>query len=265
MAKDIPRYVLVTRPAAQAESLCQRIAERGAFVPVRFPTLAIAPPHDVTAAQTHFAEGASYHAALFTSVNAVYGTLALLPQPHGLDRLRRLAIGEATAQALNACGFPAHAVAPPPHTSEALLALPALHHVTGQNWLIVRGEGGRPILADTLRARGAQVQVVEVYRRIKPTIAPALLHTVIDHGIHQRIAAILMTSQESLRNLIELLPTDAGSWLYRIPLIVISHRLALEAQHQGFHTIQVATAASDTALLQALDALDGRADRPTHL
>ncbi|VEB39673.1 uroporphyrinogen-III synthase [Chromobacterium violaceum] len=37
--------------------------------------------------------------------------------------------------------------------SEALLALPELADASGQRWLIVRGQGGRPLLADTLAAR----------------------------------------------------------------------------------------------------------------
>ncbi|WP_275576186.1 uroporphyrinogen-III synthase [Aquitalea magnusonii] len=50
--------------------------------------------------------------------------------------------------------------------SEALLALPQLADVAGQHWLIVRGQGGRALLADTLCARGAQVSLAEVYQRV---------------------------------------------------------------------------------------------------
>src|SRR5690606_23076345 len=100
--------------------------------------------------------------AIFASIAAV---------EHGLPRVRSrigetriAAIGAATANALRTAGVRVDAV-PDREESEGLLELPAFHDMTGATVWIVRGRGGRGLLAETLRARGADVAFVEVYER----------------------------------------------------------------------------------------------------
>lgn len=88
--------------------------------------------------------------------------------------------GPGTRRALLAAGVPATAVLTPPDEgarfdSEALWAvLRDSIQWAGSAALIVRGEGGRDWLADTLRHHGAQVHFVEAYRRTVPVLdAPA--------------------------------------------------------------------------------------------
>ncbi|MFO7641606.1 MAG: uroporphyrinogen-III synthase, partial [Candidatus Competibacteraceae bacterium] len=85
-------------------------------------------------------------------------------------------------------------------TSEALLALPRFQRVTGQRIVIVRGEGGRDLLATTLAARGGRVVSAKVYRRERPAITPAPLLKRWEKG---EIGAVVVTSNESLRNLFD--------------------------------------------------------------
>ena len=83
------------------------------------------------------------------SLDIVAKAVSLIRERGGFPpRLEIAAIGQATARALAR-----HGVAPalqPDYefTSEALLALPRFQRVTGQHILIVRGEGGRELLAE---------------------------------------------------------------------------------------------------------------------
>ena len=108
---------------------------------------------------------------VFISANAV--NFALKANNGKIDRLKTVrfaAMGRATAQALEAAGLTVDVVPEQGYTSEALLAMPQMQQVKGQACLIVRGEGGREELANTLRSRGADVHYLEVYKRTIPSI-----------------------------------------------------------------------------------------------
>lgn len=238
------RGVLVTRPAAQAAALCELIRVNGGG-PVAFPTIDIQPPADPRIARQRLAE--HWDVLVFISRNAVEYGLALLPG--GLPQTTAIAaVGRATAQALIAAGHPATLVPASGFDSEALLALPVLQQVAGQRVLIVRGDGGRPLLADTLAARGAEVHYAEVYRRVLPVVDTAPLLA----GWRTSIDLVTVTSDEVLTNLLTLVGAAGRDWLLTTPLVVISDRGAAFAMQQGFRTVAVAEEASDDGVLEAL-------------
>lgn len=129
-------------------------------------------------------------------------------------------------------------------TSEALLALPSLQRVDQQKILIVAGKGGRDLLADTLRERGARVTRAAVYQRIyrPPDVAGIARLT---SGNYQ---ALIVTSGELLQHLAKW----ANQAALNQPLIVSSHRLATLAAGLGFRATTVATGATPAALTAAL-------------
>ncbi len=237
--------VLVTRPAAQAEAFCRLLRAAGAR-PVPFPVLAIEPLPPAVAPPLP----ARLDWVIFVSANAVRHGLPWLRRQAAFPAARVAAIGRQTAARLDEASQPVHLVAPPPHTSEALLAQPALAEVTGRTVLIVRGEGGRTLLADTLAARGARVHHLIAYRRTRPAVAPdALARLLAEPGVD--VAAV--TSVEALHNLLAMAGKLARAELLARPLLVGSARMAEAARQLGFrHPPLQAASPADRAMLDAL-------------
>ena len=161
-----------------------------------------------------------------------------------------LAVGAGTGKALEQQGVTN--IISTEAGSEALLQLPQLQPaaVTGKHILIVRGVGGRDLLEQRLRKIGAYVNYLEVYQRVSPGTGAGnmaeLWHT-------DPPDAIIITSVEGLHNLVNMTAADRRVSLLHSPLAVMSERIGLAARELGFkHAPAVATAASDTGLLQAI-------------
>lgn len=188
--------------------------------------------------------------AVFTSVNAVDRALPLIWQRGGFpSRLEIAAVGQATARALERQGVTRCLRPEQGFTSEALLALPRFQQVAGQRIVIVRGEGGRELLADTLTICGARVDRAEVYRRESPSPDGGVL---LERWARGEIGAVVITSIESLRNLFAMLGAAGKLYLRDTPLIVVSARIQESAAKQGCRHPLLAREASDEAIVAAL-------------
>lgn len=214
--------VLVTRPAAQAEPLCQLLAARGAEV-VRLPLQAIEPARQPHLAQKLLQQERDAQAWIFTSVNAV----RFARQLDAGVWPRCLAVGAATAAALTQLG--AVTVTAAGSSSEALLALPELQDIAGRRYLIVSGEDGLDLLRSGLRARGALADKAAVYRRVDLPHAPAAVAQAL-----RGVQAIVITSGEALERLLQLAPAAGRARLLRTQLVVPSQRVVELAQRLGF-------------------------------
>lgn len=243
------RRILVTRPAAQAGVLAERIVARGG-VPVLFPLLEILPGDDPVPLEQAVSRLDEYALAVFISPNAVEfsvpAILAKRPWPSGLSVA---AIGQGTAARLAALGIADAQLPSVRFDSEALLALPSFQKpaVAGKRVLLVRGNGGRELLADTLRERGAMVDAVPCYRRQAPLDGSLLLSLLRNN----RLQALTISSSEGLRNLLALLDTDGCKRLQRLPVFVPHPRIAELANELGLQTV-VLTAPADAGIVEAL-------------
>jgi uroporphyrinogen-III synthase len=240
--------VLVTRPVHQAGHLCDLITAVGGR-PIRFPTLAICDLSNSPAVDARLARLADYHIAIFISPNAVHFGLAAIARHGGLPAGIKLAtVGNGSAVALQqSLGRPPDIVPLETFDSEALLAMPALQEVAGQRILILRGEGGRELLADTLRRRGATVEYAEVYRRERPAQSCAGQEWL------EKADIISITSSEALHNLVTMTPAPLHGRLLALPLVVISERTAQLASELGFqHPAIVTRQAGDESILEAI-------------
>ena len=239
----------MTRPAAQAESLCALIRSAGGR-PIPFPTLEIAPVADPGAAQDLLAR--SWDLVVFTSRNAVELALELVGGTAGAETWPATpllaAVGRATASALEAAGRTPDLVPTERFDSETLLALPELTDIAGWRILIVRGEGGRALMGEVLTERGAEVQYAEVYRRVCPqTDAQPLIER-----WGAEVQLLTATSDEILLNLDQILGPEGIPLAHATPLVVLSERTAETARELGYRQIRVAARAEDRAILEAL-------------
>lgn len=236
--------ILVTRPAHQAENLCNLIHENNG-VPIHFPTIAIIPiilDSNEIEPLLICADG-----FIFTSTNAVRCYCSQLDDAKMRDLKNKscLAIGQATAQALKTVGLNVDLMPLHGYNSEALLALTALQNVSQKNIVIVRGENGREMLAETLKNRGAKVSYQNVYRREIPPIDGTEI-------LQEKLDFITITSGEAIENLVKMLPESQYDLLKKIPLIVVSERIQTIAKNLGFETIALAQMPSDDAILNTI-------------
>lgn len=178
------RCVAVTRSKGQQGPLAHRLAELGAEV-VALPTIAFeaAPPGPVEAAVDRLG---TYDRVIFTSANGVDYFLDALyaadRDPRAFGAARLACIGPATARRLRARGLVADAV-PETFVAEGLLESLLAEGVEGQRILIPRAAVARQVLPEALRANGAHVDVLPVYRTVRPEIDPAARQRIVDGGV----------------------------------------------------------------------------------
>ncbi|WP_153145269.1 uroporphyrinogen-III synthase [Dechloromonas sp. H13] len=246
------KTIVVTRPRAQAAPLAEGIAALGGE-PLIFPLLEIAAAADPQPLAAAVARLADYALAVFISPNAVdYSLPAILARGAWPAGLLPAAVGQGTVQALAAHGV-AGCIAPSERfDSEALLALPELagERVAGRRVAIFRGDGGRELLADTLRERGAEVDCIACYRRSGPPGGVAPLLAAWRAG---RLDALTVSSSEGLRHLVDLLDAEGRAWLQKTPVFVPHARIAENARALGLSNI-ILTAGADAGILAGLGA-----------
>lgn len=243
------KRILITRPAAQAASLAEKIVTCGGD-PVLFPLIDIGPADDLGDLQQAAERIGDYALAVFISPNAVDFGLPLIfergPWPAGLQAA---AIGQSTAALLTSLGIGPVVYPRQRFDSEALLELPEFQadRVAGSRVLILRGNGGRELLAETLLERGATVDAVTCYQRSAPTDGRLIQRLLREN----RVDALTVSSSEGLRNLLALLDSEATRCLCMLPVFVPHRRIADVAGELGLHRI-VLTGPADDGIIKGL-------------
>ncbi|MGE5651663.1 uroporphyrinogen-III synthase [Noviherbaspirillum sp. UKPF54] len=256
MTDQTARPVIITRPLAQATPLAQRVRDIGRHAVV-FPLLDIEPLPDQTQLRAELHDLRRYAMVAFVSPNAINAAFAILPSwPR---EVAIAVVGEGSRQALAAHGVTdANATIFSPKDTErtdsqTLLEVLDIDALRGKRVLIVRGESGRELLADALRAQGVDVTPLPAYRRRAPALD--------DAGRGQLLSLLdaqgdwIITSSEALRILVEMVreaATEDGVAKLQQQHLVIPHvRIAETARSLGFtHLTQ--TASGDEPLLAAL-------------
>lgn len=247
------RHIVVTRPAGQATHLAEALVALGAK-PVLFPVLEIFDVEDSAPLLAAAERLDEFDWVAFVSPNAVEKALkAILSRRAWPAHLRVATVGKSSEAALASFGV-GNVTAPQERfDSETLVALPALQDMAGKKVLIFRGDGGRELLGDTLKERGATVEHLTCYRRGKPATDPAPLMKLWTDG---HLDAVTVTSSEGLRNFFEMVGKLGQAWLKKTPTFVPHARIAEQARDLGLHEI-ILTGPGDDGLVQGLTAFFG--------
>ena len=219
--------IWVTRTEPGAERLATRLADRG-YAVFKAPVLDIEP-----AAAPPPPRGC-FDFVLFVSAHAVTQAFANgwigrrgIGVIAGIGRsaeaaLRQHGVEPGLAGLANAVDAVAKLQSPPSRT------------------LVVKGEGGRDLVQNWLRARGGTVVEWDVYRRVPTT--PAV------HG--QQVDVIVAASGEGLPTIGRIWFADGRS--AGVPLLVPSARVAEVAAACGFENVVETGGASDQMVLATL-------------
>ena len=246
------KKILVTRPQDQAEKLCALIEAQGGQA-IRLPVIEVRPVQEDDVLQGLLSNLSAYQIGIFISRNAVKYTLALLH--HDIDvlgHLKLVATGQATASLLKQSGIAEVCHAGSYAESEALLQLPVLQspQVAGRNIIIFRGTGGRELLAEKLRARGARVDYAEIYERLPVRYEKAVLD---DIWFNQKPDFIVASSGEGLQNLFDMLSSEQRVIMLDTDLVVFGKRMSDLALKLGFRQApSIADEMSDAGLFRAI-------------
>lgn len=242
------RNIVVTRPEHQAHELAVLIQDAGGATTL-FPVLEIRDVDDLKPLLDIVERLDEFDLAVFISPNAVNKAMNLITEHRDLPRgLRYAAIGRASVNELTRFGV-ADVIAPARRfDSETLLEMPELQQMAGRRVVIFRGDGGRELLGDTLRARGAQVEYAECYRRSRPNLDAAPL---LKAWARDELDAITVTSSEGLRNLYEMIGAPARQWLRKTPVFVPHARIAQVARELGLARV-IVTEPADEGLIRGL-------------
>jgi len=198
------KRVLITRAKEQAAEFVALLAAYGAEA-LEAPTICMMPPADWAPVDRAIAAIDSYQWLIFTSVNGVVRFMERLLK-QGRDA-RALAgrticcIGPRTAHALERFGLRADLV-PEEYQAEGILEAVGKHQLNNAHILIPRAEVARELLPEELRALGARVDVVPVYRTVVPKTD---VEDWRQQLLKQQIHIVTFTSSSTVRNFVEML------------------------------------------------------------
>lgn len=243
--------VLVTRPQQQSHALTAAIGREGG-VAVRFATIEITARNaaDVTEEAHRLPKP---DIAIFVSGNAVR---------HGIehaDDARIAVVGPASAEAVVAAGRKVDIMPNDGFDSEHLLTLSDLYDVAGKRVRIIRGQDGRELLANTLRARGAEVDYLKVYDRSLPLYRTDEVDALLKDWLAGKINAVTVMSVATLENLITLLPASALPMVTRTPLVTPADRVIKQVAQllPGMPTTLADAPDADAMVRGIVRAIDG--------
>jgi uroporphyrinogen-III synthase len=197
--------ILVGRARHQAGTLSSSLRGLGASV-IEIPFIEIRKPASFAPMDGALTSLATYDWLILTSANGVEAMWERLRklriQRRKLSHLQIAAIGPATKRAIVKHGLKVKMV-PEEYVAESVVK-GLRGKVNGKRVLLVRAKVARDVIPDSLRAAGAQVDVVEAYETVVPVKSRVRLRTLMKDR-KRRPHVVTFTSSSTVRNFTELL------------------------------------------------------------
>jgi uroporphyrinogen III methyltransferase / synthase len=198
------RRILVTRAREQASVFAEKLESRGAET-IEFPVIKIVPPADYDDIDRAIKHLSQYHWVIFTSENGVKNFYNRLLKKGGdirdLKGAKICAIGPKTREALIAKGLQVDYM-PSEYRAEAIIEQLKDKIKRGDKVLLPRADIARPVLPETIKKLGADVDNVIAYRTICSDDDVNLLVEMLENKI---IDIITFTSSSTVKNLVKML------------------------------------------------------------
>ena len=225
------RRIIVTRSREQADELIDMLEERGAEA-IPAPTIRIAPPDDMAALDRACAEAGTFDWIVFSSANAVDSFMERLLATSDIRELKGVRIctsGDSTASRLARYGIRVD-LTPPEFRADALVdALKSSGELEGKRFLFPRADIARDVLADELRAAGAEVVDIVAYRTTLGDGERDGDHDIYRMLLDREIDAVTFTSASTVRNFAQILGPEQAADLLRTTVVASIGPVTAEA------------------------------------
>ncbi|MBN2332787.1 MAG: uroporphyrinogen-III synthase [Deltaproteobacteria bacterium] len=247
------KRILVTRPRHQAESFINLLLQEGAE-PIALPTIEIIPPDTWEPVDRAIAALDQYGWIIFSSVNGVrYFCRHLRKVGHAISELEQhliISVGPKTAGALAEEGLTS-TMLPEEYQGEGILKILEKTAVAGCRFLLPRAKVAREILPETLRSRGAIVDVVPVYQSIFPQSSADRLDRLF--ADREAIDMVTFTSSSTVTNLVShCRQLPAFATIRQLPVACIGPITADTAREAGLNVQVVAADYTVEGLIDAM-------------
>lgn len=250
------KRILVTRSREQAAEMVEMIEELGGEA-IEAPTIRIVPPDDYGPLDEACAHAASFDWIVFTSANGVDQFMRRLLAGPGdvreLKGVRLCTIGPATADRLTQHGIRVDLM-PIEYRAEAIVdALGDAGPLEGARILLPRADLARELLADELRAAGADVTEVVAYRTVLESGERQDDADVYRMLLDRQIDVVTFTSASTVRNFVKIYGEDTAPDLLRATIVASIGPVTAEAAQQlGIETTIQPSTYTIPALVDAI-------------
>ena len=242
------KRIVVTRARNQAGALGAKLRALGAGV-IEMPTIEIMPAADFGALDRAVRDLDSYDWLIFTSANGVQYFIERLDQS-GRDlrsiRARIGVIGEATRKAIESLHLKADLMGEE-FVAESLVESFRSIVLHGNRILLPRAAVSRDILPESLRERGACVDVVEAYQTVVPEGAARQAAEVF--GNPRKVDWITFTSSSTVQNFVRIAGADV---LRGVKVASIGPVTTATAKRLGVAVSSEASVYTTDGLIQAI-------------